>query len=169
MKTISRKLPGITLAAFFVMLCAMFALTRSARSAATPGLNPAPPIARSTDGGVTFLADPGVLTPGSHQLLRVTVVPGFRIDDVSVRLRWEQYAPQSCSGVPAVCRHMVVSQGATPPETLGPNDALSSDVPGNGEGMRLVVVSNSKNATVKFQILDATTGSVSAIWQQPLE
>src|SRR2546421_11753969 len=89
-----------------------------------------------------FGADSGVVTPSATQTFRVTVA-GTGGNDIRVRIRWMQYAAQGCSGMPPVCRHMVVSQGATPVETLGPGDALSFDVQGTGEGVRVVVESNS--------------------------
>ena len=99
------------------------------------------------------VADSGVLTPAVGQTLRVTVAPGFRIQDVSVVLGWMQYGAQGCSGIPAVCRHMVASQGSSPVQMLGADDALSLDVPGNGNGMRVIVFSSDANVRVLFQIL----------------
>ena len=105
-------------------------------------------------------ADSGVITPSPDQVLRVTVAPGFRMDDVSVRFLWAQYGPQGCSGTPAVCRHMIVSQGTTPVQTPGPADALSFDIPGNGNGTRIIVESNSANIAVDLMIIDSITGEV---------
>ena len=110
-----------------------------------------------------FRADLGVLTPAVGQTLRVTVAGNAGNDAIRVRLRWMQYAPQGCSGMPPVCRHMVVSQGATPVETLGPDDALSVDVQGSGEGARVIVESNSRNARVVAQIIDIATGKVVSV------
>src|SRR5205814_1474742 len=81
-----------------------------------------------------FSADLGVVTPARGQVLRITISPSTLPNGaagtgaVSVRIRWMQYGTEGCSGMPPVCRHMVVSQGASAPETLGPGDALSLDV-----------------------------------------
>src|SRR5688572_11152522 len=68
-----------------------------------------------------FRADSGFVTLTAPQILRITVNGGAANDTIRVRLRWMQYGTQSCSGTPSVCRHMVVSQGVTPVETLGPD------------------------------------------------
>src|SRR5882762_6248641 len=73
-----------------------------------------------------FRADSGVVTPAVGQVLRITISPSTipngtaGIGDIRVRIRWMQYMAQGCSGMPPVCHHMVVSQGTTPLETLGP-------------------------------------------------
>ena len=110
-----------------------------------------------------FSARSGVVTPGMGQLLRFTIT-ATDANGIRVRIRWMQYSAQGCSGMPPVCRHMVVSQGATPVETLGPDDALSFDVQGTGAGVQIVAESNSRNARVAFQIIDTTTGRVMAAW-----
>ena len=116
-----------------------------------------------------FRAHSGVVTPSATQMLRVTVVGTDANDTIRVRLRWMQYAPQGCVGMPAVCRHMVVSQGTTPVETLTPDDALSFDVPGTGAGVQVVVESNSRNVRVNAMIINIATGEVTAIWDEPIE
>jgi hypothetical protein len=71
------------------------------------------------------VADTAVLTPAEGQTVRITAAPGFGVDDVSVVLAWKMYMTEGCSGTPAVCRHMVTSQGSTPVQMLGANDAIS--------------------------------------------
>lgn len=110
-----------------------------------------------------FSARSGVVTPGMGQMLRVTVVPTGN-DTIGVRFRWMQYMAQGCSGMPPVCRHMVANQGTTPVETLTPDDAESFDAQANGAAVQVVVESNSKNARVTFQIIDAATGKVVCAW-----
>jgi hypothetical protein len=111
-----------------------------------------------------FRIDSGVITPSTGQVLRVTVAGASGNDTIKVRLRWMQYAATGCSGAPPVCRHMVASQGATPLETLGSDDALSFDVQGAGSGIRVVVESNRRDARAVFQIINSATGEVVAIW-----
>ena len=104
-----------------------------------------------------FKFDSGVVSPGMGQVLRITFNGTSGDDTIRVRIRWMQYMAQSCSGMPPVCRHMVVSQGTTPPETLGPGEALSFDVQGIGAGVRVVVESNSPNARVLGVVFDTST------------
>ncbi|MFL6209993.1 MAG: hypothetical protein ACJ74W_14140 [Pyrinomonadaceae bacterium] len=121
-----------------------------------------------------FSFDSGVVTPAADQVLRITLSPstlpnGTAGDSaIRVRLRWMQYGAEGCSGMPPVCRHMVVSQGETPVQTLMANEALSLDVPGNGEGMRVIVESN-KAARADFQIINTANGNVNAIWEEFLK
>jgi len=110
-----------------------------------------------------FRADSGVVTPAADQTLRVTVVGTDPNDTIRVRIRWMQYGAQGCSGLPPVCHHMVVSQGATGVESLGPDDALSIDVPGNGAGMRVIVESDSRNTHVLGIVFDTSTQRVNSL------
>lgn len=103
-----------------------------------------------------FRADSGVVTLGMGQVLRITVNGGSGTDAIIARLRWMQYGAQGCSGMPPVCRHMVVSQGTTPVETLGPDDALSFDTNGPG-AVRVMVESNSPKTRVLGVIFDTST------------
>ena len=107
-----------------------------------------------------FRGDTGVVTPGMGQILRITVNGMSGNDAIRVRLRWMQYGALGCSGMPPVCRHMVVSQGTTPVETLGPDGALSFDVQGTGEGVRVVVESNSPDVRVLCVVFDTSTQRV---------
>jgi len=101
------------------------------------------PMAHGQQPKRTPVADTGALTFATGQTLRLTVAPGFRIDDVSVVISWKMYMPEGCSGTPPVCRHMVSSQGSTAVQTLGANDAISLDVQGDsGNGLRLMVFAN---------------------------
>ena len=104
-----------------------------------------------------FRADSGVLTLGANQILRITVAGADGNDAIRVRIRWMQYAAQGCSGMPLVCRHMVVSQGATPVETLGPDDALSFDAQQTGAGVRVMVDGNRPNVKVLGVVFDTST------------
>lgn len=115
-----------------------------------------------------FRTDSGVVPLGIDQVLRITVNGTAGNDTISVRLRWMQYGAQGCSGVPPVCRHMVVSQGVTPVETLGPDDALSFEISGTGVqgtgAVRVIVESNSPNTRVPGIVFDTSTQRISAFW-----
>ena len=112
-----------------------------------------------------FEFNSGVVTPGMGQVLRITIspstIPNGNASLIRARIRWMQYASQYSSTNPPVCRHMVVSQGATPVETLAADDALSFDVQGTGGGgVQVVVESDSRNVQVNAMIIDAAGGVV---------
>jgi len=102
----------------------------------------------------------GVITHSIGQTLRVTVNGTGGSDTIRVRFAWMKYMAPDCIGMPAVCRHTVESQGATPLMTLNDNDALSFDVDGNGNGVNLGVESNSRDAWVIVQLIRTSTGEV---------
>ena len=109
-----------------------------------------------------FRADSGIITLGDFsQILRITVAGGAGNDAIRVRLSWMKYGTQGCSGMPPVCRHMVISQGVTPVETLDPDDALSFDINGTGVqgtgAVRVVVESNSPKTRVLGVVFDTST------------
>jgi hypothetical protein len=109
-----------------------------------------------------FRVDSGIITLGDFsQILRITVAGGAGNDAIRVRLRWMKYGTQGCSGMPPVCHHMVISQGVTPVETLGPDDALSFDINGTGVqgsgAVRVMVESNSPNVRVLGIVFDTST------------
>ena len=108
-----------------------------------------------------FRFDTGVVTPSMGQVLRLTVDGMGGADRIAVRFAWRKYMPAGCNSE-GVCRHMVVSQGTTMPETLG-GDALSFDVQGTGNGVRVVAESNSPNVQVTVQLIDTATGKVETI------
>jgi hypothetical protein len=113
--------------------------------------------------GQRFRFPTGIITPGIGQTLRVTVVG--RSDTIRVRFAWMKYMAPECIGMPAVCRHTVESQGATPLVILNGDgdDALSFDVPGDGNGVNVVVVSNNQDVRVNAMIIDSA-GNINAFW-----
>jgi hypothetical protein len=95
---------------------------------------------------------------------------GFRVTvvntdgrDMIVRFTWTQYMAADCSGMPPVCRHTVASQGATTPETLGADEALTFDIPATAGGVNVTVESNSRNAKVLGIVFDTSTQRINAI------
>ena len=137
---------GLTLS----MLIALVSLPVTAQAAAPP----------------RFRADSGVVSLtalSAPQIFRVTVSGTSGNDTIRVRLRWMQYGAQTCTGMPAVCRNSVVAQGTTAVETVGPDDALSFDLQGMGEGVRVVVEANSPNVKVLGIVFDTSTKRINAI------
>jgi len=109
-----------------------------------------------------FSASSGLITLGTGQGFRVTAV---NTDEraINVRFAWAQYMAEDCSGIPTVCRHTTASQGATTPETLGTDDALTFDAPATGGGVNVTVTSNSRNVKVLGIVFDTSTQRVIAI------
>ena len=111
-----------------------------------------------------FKADLGVVTLSATQTLRVTVAGTSENEMIRVRFRSIQYGIPVCSGMPAVCRHTVATEGATPVATLGADDTLSFDVPGTG-GVRVVVECSSAKVRVLGIVFDTSTQRVMAIYE----
>ena len=105
--------------------------------------------------------DLGLITPGATDIVSITVVGTDRNNTIRIRFRAMQYAAQSCAGGPAVCRHMVVSEHATPVERLAGDDAASLEFQGTGNPVRVIVESNSPSVRVVLQIKDGATGRLS--------
>lgn len=109
-----------------------------------------------------FKADIGMLTPGTGQVLRVTVA-GTAADDPSrVRFAWTRYMAAGCNN-DGVCRHSVASQGATAPVTLNAEESVSFDLQGTGTGARIVVFSSSRDVRVTAQLINPD-GEVTSIF-----
>jgi hypothetical protein len=109
-----------------------------------------------------FVYDPGVVTPGAGQILRITVVGTGGNDAIRVRFRRMQYMTEGCNS-DGVCRQSKQVDSTSPLLLLNANEAASIDIPGDGSGVRVRVESNSREARVVSQLLDAATGSVIAL------
>ena len=108
-----------------------------------------------------YRADSGVQTPRAGQLFRVTVTGGQGNDIVKLRFRWMRYMGAGCNG--DVCRQTVASQGVTGPVELGANEAASFQLQGTGDGVRIIVESNTAGDRVVFYTIDADTLIISAV------
>ena len=108
-----------------------------------------------------FVYDTGVITPAAGQILRVTVAPTGR-DPITVRFHRMQYMTEGCNG-DGVCRQIITSRSGVASGQLTGAEAAHIDVPGNGNGVRVVVGSDSRNARVVAQLIDAATGKVNSI------
>lgn len=112
-----------------------------------------------------FSSSSGVITLAEGQTLRVTAAAcaiGCIEELMEFRFSWKQYSTVSCSGSPQVCRHTVVSEGATPRETLGADGALSFEMQGPGP-VNVTVRSNSRNARILGIVFDTSTQRINAI------
>ena len=113
------------------------------------------------------VATTGVVTHAAGQLLRLTVNAGARGDTITIRFAWKRFVGGTCSAVmgATVCRHTVASEGMSAPVTLGPNEAASLDVGGDGNGVEVMVFNNDGDPIVQVvaQIMDSQ-GNVVAVW-----
>lgn len=112
-----------------------------------------------------FTADTGLIIPGPHQVVRISVVSvdgelGGGI--YGVRFKRMDYTQDACTG--GVCKFAVASENVSAPMPLMPGEALSVDLGPDtqGNGVRAVVFSNSRNVRVNVMIIDSTTGEVVA-------
>jgi hypothetical protein len=108
-----------------------------------------------------FRFDSGLIIPGPHQKLRLTVDAGAGNDAITVRFRRVEYMQGVCRS-DGVCQHSVSSQTTTNPITLTPGEAALYDVTDGTSntliGVRGVVLSNSRDVRVNVQLIDAATG-----------
>ncbi len=105
----------------------------------------------------------GIITPGTGQVMRITIGcgGGNYCLTTGIRILQQQYTAAGCAGTPAVCRQTIASQSASPVIPLG-NDALTFDVQGTGNGVNVVVESNNRDVRVNVLIIDSATGEVVA-------
>ena len=108
-----------------------------------------------------FRGDTGVVTPGMGQILRITVVYTGDTNFARVRFAWMKYMLAGCNG-DGVCRHVVQSEGATAPVSIGPNEAASFDVQATGGGVRVSVRVNTADVTGDAEIINSATGEVTS-------
>jgi Flp pilus assembly protein CpaB len=108
--------------------------------------------------GVKPVADTGMLTLGSNQVLRVTVATGDVTGDdvISVRFRQMEYMEQGDI-------YRVASSNTSAPITLTSGEATSIDIPNTGSPVRGVVLSNSRNVKVLGIVFDTSTQRIVAI------
>jgi hypothetical protein len=108
-----------------------------------------------------FRADTGVLTLGTGQTLVVWIHGGALKDATRVRFAWQRFMPGGCNN-DGVCRHVVQSQGITTPVNLGPNEAASFEIQGNGNGVRVEVRVAAGDVNGDAEIIDTATGAVTS-------
>jgi hypothetical protein len=118
------------------------------------------PTAQGQQSTKIFRSDIGVVTLGTGQVLRVSVIVDFAPNHV--RFAWTKYMPSGCNA-DGVCRHAIESQGATTPVTVDPNETVTFDVQGTGAPVRVVVESSSRRTRVLGIVFDTSTQRVVAI------
>jgi hypothetical protein len=107
-----------------------------------------------------FVFDTGIVTLGSNQLLRLTVSSWYY--DFSYAIRRSTYAQGPCND--GICKHSLVSQDTSNPIHVAPNEGASVDIANSGLAVRGTVLSSRRRMQVTAQIIDTTTGNVTAAW-----
>jgi hypothetical protein len=110
---------------------------------------------------VRIVADTGMVRLGPNQVLRTIMKDGdnnVTLENYAVR-RF-QYTQGDCTG--GICQFAVASQNVSGPLPLTAGEALSVDVGPDiqGNGVRAVVLSTSRDVRVNAMIIDSVTGSV---------
>ena len=109
-----------------------------------------------------FACDPGLLTPGPGQILRVTAAPAE--GNYTFEFRRIEYTQGGCNS-DGVCKQIISSQTTSGPITVMPNEAASMDItpmPGSS-GVRVVVLSKRRNARMVFKFIDAAGRTTTVI------
>lgn len=108
----------------------------------------------------SFRFETGLIIPGPHQILRITVV-GMGTTILTVRFRQMEYVQDLCNPS-GVCKLAISSQSTSAPITLAPGEGASLNLTAGTYG-RGIVLSNSQDARVTVQIIDTTTGQVNSV------
>jgi len=107
--------------------------------------------------------DTGVVAFGPNQVLRLDVTFDREIDPPAlVGFRRFDYVQTSCNG--GVCKQIISSQTTSAPITLMPNEAISMDITpmAGSSGVRVVLVSSSRNVRVTAAIRNTITGETTS-------
>lgn len=107
-----------------------------------------------------YRADTGLIIPGPHIILRITIAAGSGNDKITfVRFGRMEYMLGTCDSA-GVCKHALSSQTLTDRIMLAPGEAAIFDVTDGTSntllGVRGVVESNRPNVTVTAQIISLT-------------
>ncbi len=107
-----------------------------------------------------FKAVLGLIIPGPHQILRITVNAGAGNDTLTVvRFRRLEYMRDTCDSA-GVCKYALSSQTRTNPITLARGEAAFHDITDGTSntflGVSGVVESNRQDVTVTAQIISST-------------
>ena len=118
----------------------------------------------SAQNQLRVVGDTGVIKLGPNQVLRVGAVDGDTDGSDFLVFRRVGYTQDACNG--AVCKLVVSSQTTSSPISLMPGEAatfqVGPDVQGNG--VRVVVLSNGRNMRGNASIVDQVTGATVTSW-----
>ena len=109
-----------------------------------------------------FKIDTGVVPLGPGQVLSVTA--GALPPTLSVVLRFRQFGYSLNTCIDGICKHSISSQTISNPVGLAPGEAASfTSIPDSVAGVRVVVLSNSRDVRVNALIIDSATGQVDSV------
>ena len=118
-----------------------------------------------------FVADTGLIIPGPHQKLRLSVTGDYdgngQVDGVDyVVMRRMEYAQGPCTS-DGVCKLTLASQSATDQIRLRAGEAATLEiVDGTSNtmmGLRGIVTSNHRDVRVTLQLIDTHTGQTESM------
>jgi hypothetical protein len=113
---------------------------------------------------IKIAADTGVITLGPNQILRITAVNRSR-QESTIRFRSTQYSQAVCAG--GVCKQTATAVNTTPPLTLAPGEAASTELANSPHGVRVVAAPDEvdyDNWTFFTAIINGSTGEVVTSW-----
>ena len=117
--------------------------------------------AKAQERGRRFAGDTGIVTLGPNQMLRVTAAGDGRALDnlLTIRLSRIEYAQEGCGG--GACRLSVAFRETIAPMTLGPGEAVSTNIRPMPEvaGVRVLVVADGSVKPIAM-IVNTVTGAV---------
>ena len=118
----------------------------------------------SAQNQLRVVGDTGVVKLGPNQVLRVSAVDGDTDGADFLLFRRVGYTQDACDG--AVCKLVPSSQTTSSPISLMPGEAVTfqvgPDVQGNG--VRVVALSNGRNMRGNASIVDQVTGATVTSW-----
>jgi hypothetical protein len=115
-------------------------------------------VTAAAQSGLKPIADTGMITLGTNQILRVTVAAGDVNGDDVARVRFRQMEYMEQGNI-----YRVTSANTSPVISLTSGEAISIDIPNTGSPVRGVVLSNNRNARVLGIVFDTSTQRVVAI------
>jgi hypothetical protein len=118
----------------------------------------------SAQNQISVVGDTGVIKLGPNQVLRVGAVDGDTDGSDFLLFRRVGYTQDACNG--GVCKLVASSQTTSSPISLMTGEAVTfqvgPDVQGNG--VRVVVLSNDRSMHGNASIVDQVTGAIVTSW-----
>ncbi|MDQ4120058.1 MAG: hypothetical protein M3209_01150 [Acidobacteriota bacterium] len=106
-----------------------------------------------------YVGDTGVVTLGQYQILRITVMSDGTSNTI-MRFRRASYMQSACNG--SVCKLELNDEDQFSNITIMPGEAVSIDIPNNGNGVR-GIFAVSKPVRANALIINTMTGQVEGI------
>lgn len=109
--------------------------------------------------------DSGVITPGPNQSVRLSVATGDINSDgyIDLSVRAISYSQGNCEGI--VCVLMVHGIWDATSLGLDSDEAITIDIPNETSGIRLMILTNSKNLRANLFLINNITGEVETAYK----